>query len=417
MKRATLVYGGLALALAGGALVWAFMPAPVSVDLAPVVQGRFETGIEEDARTRLRDRYVVSAPLAGRLARISLREGDSVQEGTPLASITPALPPLLDSRTLLAQQARVASAQSVVQRTQARIERNRVALEQARADLARTEQLAARGFIAPTRLDTERLAQKAAQRELEVAIADHDGAGHDLELARASLAALLEGTGTGRASDRLVLRAPAAGRVLRVVQSNEANVITGAALIEVGDTSQMEVVAELLTTDALKVHPGSRVIIDRWGGPERLDGRVSRIEPSAFTKISALGVEEQRVEVIIDIASPPQRWQALGDGYRVGIRIITIERDDALLVPVSATFPMPAASEPAQGGKAGDNPASPPMAVFTLEDGRARQRQVDVGARNGTHAWIRAGLSVADRVIAYPPPAIRDGARVRPRSP
>jgi HlyD family secretion protein len=177
------------------------------------------------------------------------------------------------------------------------------------------------------------------------------------------------------------------------------------------------VVAELLTTDALKVHVGSRTVIDRWGGPDRLEGRVSRIEPSAFTKISALGVEEQRVEVLIDILSLPQRWQALGDGFRVGVRIITLERDDALLVPVSATFPLPAASGPGQGSTTGANPASLPMAVFAVQDGRARLREVDVGARNGTHAWIRAGLSSADRVIAYPPPAVSDGARVRPRSP
>lgn len=417
MKRSTLLYGALALAIAGGALAWAFVPAPVAVDIAPVTRGRFEAGIEEDGRTRLRDRYVVSAPLAGRLARIGLREGDPVDADAPLAIITPGLPPLLDARTVLSQQARVASAQAVVQRALARIERGKVSVEQARADLARTEQLAARGFVAPTRLDTERLVERAARRELDAAVADHDAARHDLEQAQASLAALQEGSAPARKVEQVVLRAPAPGRVLRVVQPNEANVLAGAPLIEVGDTRRLEVVAELLTTDALQIHEGSRVIIDRWGGPDRLEGRVRRIEPSAFTKVSALGVEEQRVAVLIDILSPADTWRALGDGYRVGVRILTVARDDALLVPVSASFPMPAGLSSMPAAPTAAAGAPPQSAVFVVQAGRAQLKGVDIAARNATHAWVRSGLDAGDPVIAYPPPAVRDGTRVRPRSP
>jgi HlyD family secretion protein len=179
-------------------------------------------------------------------------------------------------------------------------------------------------------------------------------------------------------------------------------VALGAPLLEIGDTTRLEIVAELLTTDALQAPPGARVVVVRWGGPGLLEGRVRSIEPSAFTKVSALGVEEQRVKVHIDLTSPPAAWAALGDGYRVGVRIVTLERGDALRVPVSAVFPRP-------GGEADA------MAVFAVVDGRARQLPVQLGGRNGRDAWITAGLQAGDRVIAYPPPAVRDGVRVTAR--
>jgi HlyD family secretion protein len=197
-----------------------------------------------------------------------------------------------------------------------------------------------------------------------------------------------------------VLQAPVSGRVLRVAQTSEASVPLGAALVELGDVSRMEIVAELLTTDALQARPGSAVRVERWGGDGTLQGRVRLVEPEAFTKVSALGVEEQRVRVLIDITSPPERWQALGDGYRVSVRIVTQSQDQAVTVPVSAVFPRPDA---------------PGMAVFVLDHGRARIAQVDIGARNGTDAWVRRGLQAGDPVIVYPPASVHDGARVRER--
>jgi HlyD family secretion protein len=196
-----------------------------------------------------------------------------------------------------------------------------------------------------------------------------------------------------------VLRAPIGGRVLRVVQPSEAAVALGTPLLELGDTRQIEIVAELLTTDALKTPPGSRVVIERWGGEGLLDGRVRLIEPAGFTKVSALGVEEQRVRVLIDITSPPGRWEALGDGFRVGVRIVTLSLDDAIKVPVSAVFPMPEAEN---GG----------MAVFKVVDGRAQRVPVELVARNGTEAWMRSGLQVGDLVVVYPPTLVKDGVRV-----
>jgi HlyD family secretion protein len=191
-----------------------------------------------------------------------------------------------------------------------------------------------------------------------------------------------------------------------VHQTSETAVATGAPLVDLGDTGRLEVVAELLTADALQAEPGRAVRIERWGGPQALEGRVRRVEPAAFTKVSALGVEEQRVNVIIDLTSPPAQWQGLGDGWRVGVRIVTRQEAAVLRVPVSAVFPRPATEGTA---------AAPGHAVFRIDAGRARLQPVRLGARNGHDAWIQDGLAAGAEVIVYPPAAVSDGARVRAR--
>ena len=402
MKRRTLALLAVALAAGVALLAWALAPRPVEVGLATADRGRFELTIDEDARTRLHDRYVVSAPLAGRVSRIVLREGDAVDAGAVVATLSPALAPLIDERTLAGLQARVEAAQAAVLRAAARVERARVALEQARGEAGRSEQLAQKGFVSPTKLETDRLSAAAAAKELEAAEQDRHVATHDVEQARAALGTARQGPG-GRPFE---VRAPAAGRVLKVVQASESTVGLGAPLIELGDTRRLEVVAPLLTVDALRTTPGDRVAIERWGGPGTLEGRVRRIEPAAFTKVSALGVEEQRVNVLIDIASPHDAWRALGDGYRVSVRIVVTDVPDAVRVPVGAVFPLP---------READAPGAPRWAAFVPRDGRARRVEIDVGARNGTHAWVRSGLAPGDAVIVYPPSTVDDGVRVAPR--
>ena len=403
-----MVGGGVVVALAA-LLAWAFAPRPLPVEVASVVQGRFEAGIEEDAKTRLRDRYAVSAPLAGRLARIALREGDAVRAGDVVARILPAL---LDERGLREQQARVEAAQAGVQRAGVRAERSRVVLEQARGDLRRGEDLARQGFVAAARLEADRLALDAAQKDAQAAVLEQQAARADLAQARAALDVVRrpEAPGAGRAFE---VRAPVAGRVLRVAQTSEGMVGLGAVLIELGDTAQLDVVAPLLSTDALQVRPGSPVRIERWGGPGVLQGRVRAVEPAAFTKVSALGVEEQRVSVLIDLSSPPAQWAALGDGYRVVARLLTREAEDATLVPVSALFPLPSEGAAPTGAE----PAAPRMAVFVVEAGRARRVPVVLEARGGTHAWVKEGLQAGAQVVVYPPTALTDGGRVRLRAP
>ena len=404
MKKRTGIYVAAASVAAAALLAWAFAPRPTEVEVAQVTQGRFETTIDEDGKTRLRDRYVISAPLSGRLSRIALREGDAVAADAVVATLTPALPAMIDDRTLREQQVRVEITEAQVQRVNARVEGAKVALLQSANELRRSEQLAKQGFIAPTKLESDRLAALAAQKELDAAEQERHVAGHEVEQARAALMAV---RGSGPAGARgFTVRAPTAGRVLRIGQASETVVPLGTSLLEIGDTRFLEIVAELLTSDALQAEPGARVLIERWGGSAPLEGRVRLVEPSAFTKVSALGVEEQRVKVLIDITSPSAQWATLGDGFRVGVRIVTIVVDNAVKVPASAIFPLPQGSNDSVGG----------MAAFVVENGLARLVSVEIGARSATDAWVRKGLSAGATVIVYPPPAMKDGLRVRQRS-
>lgn len=423
MKRSTAgLAAGAALAVIG-LLAWALAPRPLEVETTAAVQGRFEAAIEEDGRTRLIDRYVVTAPLAGRLERVALREGDRVEAGAVLARIRPALAPLQDERTLREQQAQLEMAQAGLQRAEARLERARIARQQAANESLRSEQLAQQGFLAPTRRDDDRLALSGAQQELEAAQGDRRVALHGVEQARAALAVVQPSGGARRVFE---LQAPVSGSVLRVQQASEGSVAIGAPLLELGDTGRLEIVADLLTADALQAVPGSPVRIERWGGPQPLQGRVRRVEPAAFTKVSALGVEEQRVRVVIDLVdltqAPPQ-WRALGDGFRVGVRVITRSTDAALKVPVGAVFPLAGeggagAASDGTGGTdgTGAGAGAGAMAVFAVVDGRVRLQRVSVTARNGSEAWIGSGLSPGTAVVVYPAAALRDGSRVKVRT-
>jgi HlyD family secretion protein len=424
MKRKTWLISGAAVLALGLALAWAFAPRAVEVELAPVTQGPFESTIDEDGKTRLADRYVVSAPLAGRLARITLKEGDAVAIDTPLAVLSSVLPAMLDERTRRELQARIAGAQDNVSRAGSRIARAQVSLDQANNEVRRSEQLMQQGFIAPIKVETDRLATLGAQRELEAAAAERRMATHELEQTQAALGAVRQPAAGGNAAapagpaankSGFTVRAPSAGRVLRVLQTSEGAVALGTPLIEVGDTHRMEVVTELLTTDAPAAKTGSRVMIERWGGPATLEGRVRSVEPAAFTKVSALGVEEQRVRVLIDITSPQAEWQALGDGYRVSVRIVTLSEPKAVQVPVSAVFPLPSVAGTDAGDSNGGPASATRFAAFVADDGHARQVPVLLGARNGSAAWIRGGLKPGQQVLVYPPATVRDGVKVKAR--
>ena len=397
MKRNTLAIMVGTGAVLAGLLAWAFAPRPIAAEVATAAVGPYEQSIVEDARTRLRDRYVVTAPLTGRLARISLREGDLVAADDTVATLTPILSPMLDERAQREQNTRVEAAEAVVQRAEANVQRARVGLELARAELRRSAQLARENFIAPAKVETDRLSAQAAQKDLDATLQGRHAAEHELEAARA---ALLVSRSPSTQVASFPLRSPVAGRVLKVVQPSETTVTLGAPVLEVGDLSQLEIVTELLTTDAVRTRVGALVRIERWGSPATLEGRVRRIEPAAFTKISALGIEEQRVNVLIDITSPPSSWQALGDGYRVGVRIVTVAQSSVLRVPVSAVFPVPGEG----------------MAVFVVTEGRARLVPVEIGGRNGAEAWVLGGIQAGAQVIVYPPAALREGARVKTRS-
>lgn len=394
IKKTTWLWISAGAAVLAG-LAWAFSPRPIEVESAVIKQGHFEQSIEEDGRTRLKDRYTVSAPVAARVARIVLREGDSVAAGDVVAVLTPVMSSMVDERSAREATARLKAAVAGVERASAREARARISLQEAQLEKERTEKLAGEGFLSASKLDTVRLAQSGARRELEVAQAEHQMAVQE----KAQAAAALQPATAGSRARPLSVRSPVSGVVLRVPQPSEATIAAGAALLDIGDPHRMEVISELLTTDAVQATAGRRVVIERWGGPP-VEGVVRRVEPAAFTKVSALGVEEQRVNVLIDVSNPPEAWRSVGDGFRVSVRIITASVDQAVLVPLGALFPH---------GKG--------MAVYLLDGRHARLQPVEVGARNNNEAWLRSGLTEGQTVIVYPPSTIRDGRKVNVRTP
>ena len=391
LSRLLLLAGGLALI---GLVGWSFWPSPVVVETAPAQRQRFEQTILEDGQTRVRERYVVSAPLAGRLPRIDLEAGDWVDAGTVVASILPNRAPLLDPRARQQAEERLGAAEATLARASAAVAQAEGVAEQAQTDAERSRTLVAHAAAPRSRLEHDELALHTAQRELEAAQSTHHAAEHDVELARAEL--FLESE-QNQAAATWPVRSPVAGRVLRVLQKSEAPVALGTPLVEIGDPADLEVVADVLTTDAVRIHPGDPVRIEDWGGEDPLAGKVRMVEPGAFTKVSALGVDEQRTRVVIDIISPAADRASLGDAYRVDLRVVVAALDDAIVIPAGALF------RDREG-----------WALFVVANGRARRRAVAVAARNTSDAAIAQGLSVGEQVVLFPGEAITEGVRVRP---
>jgi HlyD family secretion protein len=376
-------------------LFLAFRPAPLRVEVAEVRTAPFERVVGEDGRTRVRERYVVSAPLAGRLARIKLKAGDDVRAGGVVAVLWPSAPAMIDTRTHGELTERVGAAAAAVEQARANVAREEAALAKAEIDLARQKKLQGEGFLSPSVLDQTELAVRVQSKALEAARFAREGAQHDLAQARAALLRAQEGAAIQRPGAAWQITSPVDGRVLRVLQENETTVTVGAPLLEVANALDLEIVVDVLSSDATQIPAGAPVRIEAGPGSP-LHGRVRRVEPSAFTKVSALGVEEQRVNVIIDFDGMPAKDRGIGDGYRVDVLIVTFARDDAIVLPVASLF------------RHGDD-----WAVFVIEGGRAQLREVRLGGRNDREAWIEAGASPGEQVIVYPGDAVREGARVR----
>lgn len=394
MTRRHWIWIAIGLALTITALVWAFRPQPVPVETAEVRRGLFAQTIDEDGKTRVRERYVVAAPVAGQLARVRVKAGDAVRAGAPVAVLSPPAPAMIDARTARELNERIAAANAARRQAQARVARAEAGLEQAQVDLARQKRLQGEGFVAAAALDQAELAVRVQTRESEAARFAHEQAAHELDLARAALLHAQEGAATRRAGTEWQIGAPVDGRVLRVLQESETVVGIGTPLLEIGDPTDLEVVVDVLSTERLRIADGARVEIDAGGGL-RLEGRVQRVEPAAFTKVSALGVEEQRVNVILDFAGPLDTIWTLGDAFRVEAHIVTYRAEDAVKVPVGALF------------REGEG-----WAVFVAQDGAAAKRAVRVARRNGAEAMVEDGLAAGERVIVYPSDALRDGSAI-----
>lgn len=386
------------LAAVGGAaylVVRLLEPAPIAVQTELVVRGPLRGVVEAQGATRIKDRFVVAAPTTGHMLRITLRPGDEVQAGQEIAAIEPLISPLLDSRTRAEIEARAAAADAAVVEAEAAVRRAALAADRARREMERAKSLVSSGLITPQALDAAEFEHALRAREVEAASLALETARRTAQAARAPLA---EATGTGNphgVGSRVSVLAPATGRVLRVYQESAGPVQAGTPLLEIGDPAAIEVVVDVLTTDAVATVPGSPVEIHGWGGKEVLRGVVRLVEPLAFPKISPLGVEERRVNVLVDPAGDPATWRALGGGFRVEARIVVWEEAAALRVPVGAVFRK-------NNG----------WAVFVVEGGRASLRPIRLGRRGTDGYEVLGGLSEGERVVMYPAGAIADGAEV-----
>jgi len=383
------------LVVVAGLVAFAMQPTVVSVEVGTSARGALVVTVDEEGETRVRERYVLSAPVAGRLLRIDLEPGQTVSRGTVVARLRAGTPALLDTRTRAEAGAAVSAARAALGRAEAERRRAETARELAGTDLRRQRELATGQLTTAQAIEAAESAARTADEGVRAAEFAVEAARAQLTQAEARLLGPVDGA-DGRV---LTLTAPIDGVVLKRLRESESVVGAGEPLLEFGNPSaDLEIVSDLLSTDAVRVRPGARVFIEQWGGDAVLTARVRRIEPSGFTKVSALGVEEQRVNVVMDFDDPTGAWKALGDGYRVEVRIVMWEADDVLLVPTSALV---------RQGEA--------WTVFVLEDGRIRQVPVTIGQRNSESAEIVSGLEAGRQVVLHPGDQVTDGVRAEAR--
>ena len=434
-----LVYLGLGVGLIG-LIGYGLRPRPLEVDLATAVEQPLQVTVQAEGRTRVRDRFVVAAAVSGELQRLQLEPGDPVQAGDTIAQIDPL--PLTSqvkatqarlraaegelagvdrqrpkSAALTQAQDRIAATQAVEKQAQARVTQAQAALAQAQRERDRTAALYAQGGISRQDLESQQLTVTQRQQDLEAARQAVTQARAEIAAAKAAWQVLAaeqrdpdyllqvyqgqidaleaELVNLADAARRTTLTAPASGQVLTVLEPSRRYVSAGTPLLSLGDPSDLELVADLLSTDAVQVKPGAQVLINRWGGDQVLQGQVKRIEPAAFTQVSALGVEEQRVNVVIELDKPPA---TLGDGFQVQVEIVVWETSKALQVPISALFR-----------------CQNDWCAFVANRGRAQRRQLELGHRSQTAAVVEAGLTAGERVILYPSDQVAPGTRVRGR--
>lgn len=394
----TVIFGLLGLGLVSALLIVAFRTEPVPVDLAEVTRGPMRITVNADGRTRIREIYEVASPVAGTARRSPVEVGDPVVAGeTVVAVVEPVAPALLDARSRLQAEAALREAEAAVAVAAARVRQAEEDLAYTESQFQRTQTLVERGVASVTRLEDAAQAMAAHEAALETARSQLTAAQSSRD--RAAAALVEPGEDSARTGDCCVpLTAPVDGVVLHVVQVSERPVAMGSPLVSVGNPADLEIVADLLSADAVRLAPGALAEVDRWGGPHPLAARLISIDPVAVTKVSALGIEEQRVDAVFEILSPPGERPGLGGGFAVFLRVVEWQTDSALRVPVSALF------------RQGDD-----WAVFTVSDGTARRVAVEIGRRNGEVAEVLSGLEEGARVVTHPSDALTDGAPVAER--
>lgn len=385
--------------MVAAALVAAFTPRPVRVDVILMEPVRLTVTLDEEGQTRVHDVYTLSVPVSGRVRRINSHVGDEVAiNETVLAQIEPVDSSLLDPRSEAQAKAAIQAAEAARNLAMAEVRDAEAQYEFARAEFGRVQNLASEGSVSRRDLDSAERDYKASQAGLDTARAALQVRSYELELARAQLVSPLERNTAGSDCECIPITSPVSGRILQIADRSERVVREGEMLMQIGDPRDLEIVTDYLSMDAVRIEAGQRVIIDRWGGDSPLEGRVRLVEPFGFLKVSALGIEEQRVNVIIDFASD-QGWERLGHGYQVETRVVLWDMEGVLAVPLTALF------------RDGDE-----WAVFVAEEGRARLRHVLTGQRNGVLAEIKDGIAAGDRVILHPNDRVVDGVRIASRN-
>jgi HlyD family secretion protein len=383
--RRRIIWAGLGAGVI--AVVWLMLhPSPVPVQTSKAIRGSMRVTVDEEGETRARDRFVVAAPIPGRMQRVELEQGDSVRKDQIVAKIQP-LP--LNQQQRAEVLARVETAEANKRQVDARAERALEDYEQAQRELKRAEHL--EKIISKEELEQARNKGLTSTKELEAAKFSAQAAASEVKVARAGLVGIEDG---GTQPMVISIHSPVSGCVLQVVEKSERVVQAGAPLLVVGDPTNLEIVTDVLTTDAVNIKPSAPVELQGWGGDHPLRAKVRMVEPSGFTKVSALGVEEKRVNVIADLVDSPEK---LGDGYRVEASVVTWEGSDVLKIPVSAAFREPAG-----------------WSVFVMEGGKARHRAVKIGHRNQAEAEVLDGLTAGEEVILHPSNPLREGVRVKP---
>lgn len=383
-----------------GLLVFALLPNPVLVDMDRVKRGDVLVTLDGEGKTKIHDIYVIYSPIEGRVTRIEAEQGDTVTAGeTVIANMLPADPRFVDSRTEMQAQADIDGAEAALGFEVAQLERAEAELAFANSELERAQRLYDNGNVSIARLEQAELIVRLRETELNTAKSGMEVAESTLAAARARL---LQpgGTNSGDGSDEssLVVRAPVSGKVLRILHKSEGVIPAGTPLAEVGNPEELEVVIEMLSRDAVKVEPGDIALIKRWGGDDDIRAQVRVVSPSGFTKISALGIEEQRVNIYLDFLDDQEKWRGLGDAFRVEAGIIVDQADAALNVPISALFRF-------EGN----------WSVFTVEDGTAVRKQVQIGRMNDQIAEVIGGLSESETIIIHPGSDVDDGVGVEQR--
>ncbi len=396
MKTRTVLMAAIALLAAVFLGIVAFRAEPVPVDLAEVARGPMQVTVDVDGKTRIAEIYEVAAPVSGTAGRAPVRVGDAVVAGeTVVAVVSPAAPNPLDPRTRVQAEAAVREAEAGLDVARSSMEQAEEELALAQSEFRRATALVERGVATLTRLET-------AQQQLAIRQAAREAAESGLEMAQGTLdrarAALIEpdaSHGDGMNGCCLEITAPVDGRVLAIDVLSERPVTAGTRLLSIGQPGDLEIVADILSTDAVRLRPGDRAIVERWGGPRPLEARISKIEPSAYTKVSALGIEEQRVDVVFELLTPPDERAALGDGFSVYLRVIEWQAEEVLKLPMSALF------------RNGDT-----WAVFVAGNGQARLRPVEIGRSNSDEAEVLGGIEAGEQVILHPGAQIGDGVRI-----